>query len=122
MISLDFLVFSLRCHIFANRPKCGFPGNRSKMPQLHKIRKSSEMVVRGWYMTHFDRRDLLHSKKQVWGGFRNYSDLQKPICEKFSIFSEISVWAAGSRKPIFLTSESEIFFEKLFFDNQISFP
>ena len=80
------------------------------------------MVVRGWYMTHFDRTDLLHSKKQVWGGFRNYSDLQKPIYEKFSIFSEFSVWAAGSRKPIFLTSESENFFQKLFFDNKISFP
>ena len=92
--------------------KMGFPGNRPKMPQLHKFRKSSEMVVRGWYMTHFDRRDLLQSKKQVWGGFRNLSDLPGPICEISRFFSEISVWEAGSRKPIFLTSEYENFFEK----------
>ena len=98
MISLEYYVFSLWCHIFANRPKCGFPGNRSKMHQLQKIRKSSELVIRGWYMTHFDRRDLLHSKKQVWGGYRNYSDLLKPICEFSMIFSEIPSGAAGPRK------------------------
>ena len=53
----------------------------AKMVELHNNRKSLEMVVRGWYMTHFDRRDLLKSKKLVWGGFSNMSDYSGPICE-----------------------------------------
>ena len=43
--------------------KMGFPGNRPKMPQLLKNTTSSKIVVWGCYMTHFDRRDLLNSKK-----------------------------------------------------------
>ena len=59
----------------------GFPENRPKMPQLHGPITFSKMDVRGWYMPHFDRRDLLNSKKQVWGGFRNLPGLYGPICE-----------------------------------------
>ena len=58
----------------------GFPEIRPKMLQLRDHITSSKMVVRSWYMTHFDRTDLLNSKKQVWGGFRKLSDLYGPIC------------------------------------------
>ena len=75
------MVFPLRCHDFANRPNWDFREISQKMSQLHKIRKSSKMVARGSYMTHFDRRDLLKSKKHVWGCFRNLSDLPGLICE-----------------------------------------
>ena len=79
--------------------KMGFPGNQPKITQLHKNITSSKMIVRGWYMTHFDRRDLLNSKKQVWGGFHNIPDLPGPICDFFSDFSEISWWAADPQNP-----------------------
>ena len=65
--------------------KMRFPGIRPKMAQLHKNTTSSKMVARGWYMTHFDRRDLLNSKKLGWDGFHNLSDLHEPICVFFSI-------------------------------------
>ena len=80
------------------------------------------MVVRGWYMTHFDRRDLLQSKKQVWGGFRNLSGLPSPIRDFFRFFREISTEAHKPKNPSAPTFESENYFQKLFFDNQISFP
>ena len=102
--------------------KVGFPENAPKIAQFHKHRKSSEMVVRGWYMTHFDRRDLLQSKKQVWGGFRNLSDLPNPIREFSQFFWEISTEAQEPKTPSAPTFESDIFFQKLFFDNKISFP
>ena len=66
--------------------KMGFPGNRPKMLQLRDHITLSKMVVRGWYMTHFDRTDLLNSKKQVWGGFRNLPVLCGPICELSDFF------------------------------------
>ena len=65
--------------------KMPFLENRPKMPPLHGPITFSKMDVRGWYMPHFDRRDLLDSKKQVWGGFRNLPGLYGPICE-FSRF------------------------------------
>ena len=43
--------------------KMRFPGNQPKMPHLHRKTTSSEMVVRDWYMTYFDRRYLIISKK-----------------------------------------------------------
>ena len=43
--------------------KMGFSRNQPKMAQLHKNTTSSKMVVRGWYMTNLDRRDILNSKK-----------------------------------------------------------
>ena len=44
--------------------KMRFPGNQPEILQLHKNITSSKMVVRGWYMTHFDPRDLLNSKNR----------------------------------------------------------
>merc|ERR1712138_270669 len=64
-------------------------------------------------MTHFDRRDLLHSKKQVWGGYRNYSDLQKPICEFSMIFFGNSVWGSRTSKINFPNFRVRIFFSKI---------
>ncbi len=62
----DFLNFfgflSAKSH-FHKSTKTRFPENPSKVIQLHNYIKSSEMVVRGWYMTYFDRRDILNSKK-----------------------------------------------------------
>ena len=57
------MVFPLQCHTFANRRKCDFRVIRQEMAKLQNYIKSSEMVVRGWYMTHFDRRDVLNTKK-----------------------------------------------------------
>ena len=65
--------------------KMRIPGNRPEMAQLHKNTISSKMVIRGWYMTYFDHRDLLNSKKLVWDGFHNFPDLYEPICD-FSRF------------------------------------
>ena len=65
--------------------KMRFPGNQPKMVQLHGPITFSKMVVRGWYMPHFYRRDLLDSKKQVWGGFRNMPGLYGPILRNFPI-------------------------------------
>ena len=55
------VIFSPEMSHICTSAKIGFPGNQPKMPQLHKNTTSSEMVVRGWYMTHIDRRDLLNS-------------------------------------------------------------
>ena len=68
--------------------KMRFSENPPKMVEIHENRKSSEMVVRGWYMAHFDRRDLLKSKKLVWGRSRNMPDLPGPICEFSRFFSK----------------------------------
>ena len=87
--------------------KMGFPGNQPKMAQLYGPLTFSKMVVRGWYMPHFDRRDLLNSKKQVWGWF---PQLARPLwtdLRNFPIFSEISPGQPISKKVIFLTAESE---------------
>ena len=82
------------------------------MLELHKIRKLSEMVVRGWYMPHFNRRDLLNSKKTGLGWVPQLVRPPRADLRNFSIFSEISVWAADREKPIFLTFESEKKFQK----------
>ena len=84
----------------------GFPGNQPEMLQLRDHITFSKIVVRGWYMPHFDRRDLLNSEKQVWGGFRNLPDLCEPICGISRFFAE---------KVIFLTLESEKNDRKLIF-------
>ena len=92
----------------------GFPGNQTKMLQLHEHKTSSKMVVRGWYMTHFNRRDLLNSKKQVWGGFRNLPGLCGQICEFSRFFGNFNLDRCSS-KTDFLTSESEKNVQKLIF-------
>ena len=79
--------------------KIRFPGNRPEMLQLRDHITSSKMVVRGWYMTHFDRTDLLNSKKQVWGGFRNLPDLGGPICDFSHFFRKFrSGWLVAKNR------------------------
>ena len=66
-------------------------------------RKSSIMVTRGWYLTHFDNRDLLKSKKIDLGGFRNMPYLHGPICEicRFSIDSRQFLTENAHKPPCF---------------------
>ena len=92
-----------------------FLGNPWKMVDFHRNRKSSEMVVWGWYMTHFDRRDILNSKKNMFGSIPNLARPPWGDMRNFSIFSEISSNFTCPEKRIFPTSESEIFFQKLIF-------
>ena len=81
--------------------KMGFPGNQPKMVQLHGPITFSKMVVRGWYMPHFDRRNLLNSKKQVWGGFRTLPDLCGPICELSRFFRKFHLSSRYQKKWFF---------------------
>ena len=102
--------------------KMGFPINQPKMAQLHKNTTSSKMVVRGWYMTHIDRRDLLNSKKLIWEGFPNLPGLPGPIC----YFSRFFWWFRAApqilEKPSSWTSESEKNVRKLIFSKWFDFP
>ena len=97
--------------------KMGFPGNQPKITKLHQNIISSEMVVRGWYMTHFDRRDPLNSKKLVWGGFHNLPDLPGLICEFSGFF-----WKSRDARRILENqvhglSTKEKMLENIFFQN-----
>ena len=87
--------------------KMGFSINQPKMGQLHKNTTSSEMVVRGWYTTHFDRRDLLNSKKLCWGGFPNLRGLPGPIRDFSRFFRGFRPRPRIIEKPSSWTSESE---------------
>ena len=102
--------------------KMRFPGNRPKMPQLLKNIISSKMVVRGWYITHFDRRDLLDSEKNVWGGFPNFPDHSGPICDFSRFFREFRGGPRILEKPSSWTYESEKMIKNRFFFNFINFP
>ncbi len=93
----------------------GFPGNPPKIIEIRQNRKSSKMVVWGWYMTHFDRRDFLKPKKIDLDDFRILPDLQEPICEFSDFFWEISIWAEILWKSSAGTFDFEIFVQKLFF-------
>ena len=90
----------------------GFPRIQAELVQLHNNRKSSEMVVRGWYMTHFDRIDILNTKKLGLGGFRILSVLQRSIRDFLGFFWEISIVALNPQKSSASTFEFEIFFQK----------
>ena len=57
------LCFSPAISLIHKSTKMRFPRNQPEMVQLHKNIASSKIVVRGWYMTLFDRRDLLNSGK-----------------------------------------------------------
>ena len=94
--------------------KMRFPGNPPKVVQLQNSRKSAKMVVWGWYMTHFDRKNFLNSKKICLGGFRNLSDLQRSIREFLGFFWEISSVAQNPKNPSASTLDLEIFFQKWF--------
>ena len=82
------------------------------MLQLHNYRKSSEMVVRGWYLTENDRRDILNSKKLGLGWFMHLIRLLWADMRFFPIFQGNFANFENSEKPIFLTFESENFFQK----------
>ena len=62
-------------------------------------------------MTHFDRRDLLESKKQVWGGFHNLSDLPSTIREFSRFFRKILTEAQKPKNPSAPISSPKIFFK-----------
>ena len=109
---LDFFGFFPTKSQIRKSSKMGIPENPSKVVQLHKSINSSRMVVRGWYMTHFDRRDLLHSKKNR---FRVVLHLVRLIWGDlgiFSIFPEISSNFTRPEKQIFPTFIFEIFLQK----------
>ena len=99
----------------------GFPEIRPKMPQLHGPITFSKMDVRGWYMPHFDRRDLLTSKKQVWGGFRNLSDLYGPICEILRFFRKFRSGPRLLKKWFFLLQSPKKWSKINFFSNFFDF-
>ena len=90
-----------------------FPGDPPKVVQLQNNRKSAKMVVWGWYMTHFDRKNILNSKKICLGGFRNLSDLQRSIHEFLGFFWEISTEAQNPQKSSASTLDLENFFQYL---------
>ena len=92
------------------------------MLQLRDHRTSSKMVVRGWYMTHFDRRDLLNSKKQVWGGFRNLPDLCGPICDFSRFFWKFRSGPRILKKWFFWLQSPKKMFENYFFSKFLVFP
>ena len=66
---------------FCKFTKMGFPEIPEKMVELHNYIKSWEMVARGWYTAHFDRTDLLNTKKIGLDGFCHLSNFSGPICE-----------------------------------------
>ena len=96
-------------------PKMWFSGNLPEKVKFPKYIKSSEMVVRGWNMTHFDRRDLLKYKKIGLGWFCYLSDLQEPICEISDFFPQFSLWSSNSWKSSARTFDLEFFFSKIDF-------
>ena len=101
--------------------KMGFPENQPKMVQLHGPITFSKMVVRGWYMPHFDRRDLLNSKKQVWGGFRNLPGLYGPICEILRFFRKFRSGPRLLKKWFFWLQSPKKWSKITFFSNFFDF-
>ena len=121
IIFLEKIVFPLRCHDFANLQKIRLPEIPPNMARLHKYRKSSEMVVRGWYMTHFDRRNVLNSEKLGFGRFRTFSDHQRSIFDFSMFFPRILPNFKCPEKPVFSWSESQKRGGKWFFANFFDF-
>ena len=99
---------------FWKSSKLWFPENPPKMVELHNYIKSSEMVVRGWYMTHFDRKDLLRSKKIVSDRFHILPDLPGTICEIFRFFCNFCQNLQLLKNRFFLTFKFENFSQKWF--------
>ena len=121
MISLIFLVFYRRSHIFTNRRKCDFRVIRQEMAKLQNYIKSSEMVVRGWYMIHFDRRDVLNTKKICLDGFRNLSDIQWPIRDFLWFFHKFRIERLMWGKKYFSNFRLRNFFSKMIFIQNLNF-
>ena len=115
------VIFSPEISHIHTPTKIGFPRNKPKMHQLHKNTTSSKMVVRGWYMTHFDHRDLLNSEKKVWDGFHNLPALPGPICDFSRFFRGFRAVRLILEKPSSWTSESEKNVRKLIFSKCFEF-
>ena len=113
----DFLeffgFFSTKSQIHKST-KMRFPENQPKMVEFHKTGNSSEMVVRGWYMTHFDRRDLIHSKKTCLGWFRTQSDFPGAICEFSRFLREFHPNSNVPKNGFFQLSTPKICFKNKF--------
>ena len=73
-------------------------------------------------MTHFDRTDLLHSKKQVWGGFRNLPDLCGPICEFSRFFRKFQPGHLIVKNRFFYLSSPKKMLKNLYFFENFNFP
>ena len=99
-----------------------FPENPLKILQLRDHITSSKMVVRGWYMTHFDRSDLLNSKKISLGGFCNLPDLCGPICEFSRFFRKFHPGPLITKNRFFYLSSPKKMFENDFFQLFLNFP
>ena len=101
--------------------KMGFPRNQPEMVQLHKNITSSKMVVRGWHTTLCDRRNLLISKKLVWGGFPNLPDLLGPICDFPRFFREFRPRTWIPKNRVLGQPSPKKMFENIFFSNSVTF-
>ena len=110
--SLPNFFFDLS-HIF-KFAKMRFRGNPRKTPEFHQSKKSSKMVVWGWYMTHFDRRDLLKCEKLVLDRFRNIPVLPDPICKIFRFFRNFHQISQVLKMRFFGLSSPKIFFKNNF--------
>ena len=111
---LDFFGFFPTKSQIRKSSKMGIPENPSKVVQLHKSINSSRMVIRGRYMTHFDRMDLLHSKKIDLGRFCTLSDFPGAICEFSRFFQEYLQISHVLKNGFFQLSTSKFFFKNLF--------
>ena len=94
--------------------KCDFTEISQKMDQLHKSRKSSEMVVRGWYRTHFDRRDFLKTKKISLGGFATFPTYMCWFAIFHDFFGNFVLRGWWVEKIFFQLSTPKFFFKNWF--------
>ena len=100
----------------------GFPGNQTKMVQLHNNITSSIMGrTRLVYASFWSHRPPRVQKTGL-GWVPQLARPPRADLRNFSFFSEISVWVADREKPIFLTFESEKKCQKYFFSRFCSFP
>ena len=97
--------------------KMGFPGNQLKITQLHQNITSSEMVVRGWYMTHFWPQGPPKLQKIGLGWFPQLTRPPRADLRIFRIFLEISRCTPNPRKTEFLDFRVRKKCSKIYFFN-----
>ena len=118
---LDFFGFlSAKSHSRIS-PKMWFSGNLPEKVKFPKYIKSPIMVVWGWYMTHFDCRDILMYKKNRIGMIFL---LVRPLgadLRNLGFFSLIFTMIVKFWKSSARTFDSEILFQKLIFTNFFEF-
>ena len=117
----NFYGFPSMISYFRKSTKMWLSENPPKMTQLHKYKKSSEMVVRGWYMAQIDRTGLLKSKKIGLGWYCNYSDSSVLILRNFSIFFLNFVLSRKSSKNDFSNFRLRNFSSKMSFTKNLNF-